>query len=310
MDLEKMRSVLTAGRKAANGTYYVHIGDLNWWTHYTYPGQELWEYIYLWESAQGDGQLEGWALLNPHFGTFDVFINPSLRGSEHAAKMYIWAEACAAGFALSQGGDHISTIWILSDDQVLDAHLKSRGFKRDAEYHVYMTRSLDEELLPVVLPQGYQVTDMHNDNNAEQRAAASYAAFQSRTPWERYLERYCRFRRSPVYKPEHDLVISAPGGRLASFCLIWLDEENRVGLFEPVGTHPEYQRLGLGKAIMLAGLQRMRAEGMQTAIVNTEHDNLGAQQLYQSVGFQKTNRLYAYTKQLENDSDRGQEHGI
>jgi hypothetical protein len=29
-DLDRMRALLQAGRKAANGSYYVHIGDLNW----------------------------------------------------------------------------------------------------------------------------------------------------------------------------------------------------------------------------------------------------------------------------------------
>jgi len=28
-DLEKMESILTTGRKAANGAYYVHVGDLH-----------------------------------------------------------------------------------------------------------------------------------------------------------------------------------------------------------------------------------------------------------------------------------------
>ncbi|MDP3183850.1 MAG: hypothetical protein Q8M58_01115 [Anaerolineales bacterium] len=34
-DLEKMESILTAGRNAANGAYYVHMGDLRWWMFYT-----------------------------------------------------------------------------------------------------------------------------------------------------------------------------------------------------------------------------------------------------------------------------------
>lgn len=298
-DLEFMRSLLITGRRAANGTYYVHIGDLSWWIYYTYPDQELWEHIYLWESSQGDGELEGWALLDPQSCTFDVFVHPALRGSERSKKMYIWAEERAAEIVASQGGNDISTIWILSDDQVLVSLLVGRGFEREQDFHVHMTRALDQELPQAVLPHGFQVRDMNDEKNTEQRAIASYKAFRSRTPWERYFKRYRNFRLSPIYVPEHDLVISAPDGRVASFCLIWLDEVNHVGLFEPVGTHPEFQRLGLAKAVMLEGLQRMRTAGMQTAIVNTEHNNLGAQKLYQTVGFQKTKRLYAYTKKLD-----------
>lgn len=140
--MEFMHGLLVDGWKAANGTYYVHIGDLNWWTYYTYYGQELWEYIYLWEPPQGDGTLEGWELLDPQFCTFDVFVHPALRGSERGAETYIWAEESAAEIATSQGRNDISTIWILSDDHVLTAFLKGRGFRRDAEYHIQMTQAL------------------------------------------------------------------------------------------------------------------------------------------------------------------------
>jgi hypothetical protein len=39
-DLDKMRALLQAGRQAANGTYYVHVGDLNWWLFYP-QGKDL-----------------------------------------------------------------------------------------------------------------------------------------------------------------------------------------------------------------------------------------------------------------------------
>ena len=32
-DLEAMANLLMAGRKANNGSYYIHIGDLNWWLY-------------------------------------------------------------------------------------------------------------------------------------------------------------------------------------------------------------------------------------------------------------------------------------
>ncbi len=104
---------------------------------------------------------------------------------------------------------------------------------------------------------------------------------------------------SPAYVPELDLVTESPDGQFASFCMCWLDPVNRVGLFEPVGTHPDFQRLGLGKAVMLEGLRRMQTGGMQTAIVGAESDNLAAQSLYRSMGFQAVNRLWTYRKVVE-----------
>jgi GNAT superfamily N-acetyltransferase len=46
---------------------------------------------------------------------------------------------------------------------------------------------------------------------------------------------------------------------------------NRVGLFEPVGTRPQFRRQGLATALMLGGLQRLRERGMQAALVTGDH---------------------------------------
>ena len=59
--------------------------------------------------------------------------------------------------------------------------------------------------------------------------------------------------RSPVYCHNLDIVAIAPDGQIGAFCIVWMDPVNKVGLFEPVGTHPDYQRKGLGKAVMVEG---------------------------------------------------------
>jgi ribosomal protein S18 acetylase RimI-like enzyme len=128
---------------------------------------------------------------------------------------------------------------------------------------------------------------------------AGHAAFGLDKPFEVYWPRYQRFVRSPAFSPDLNLVIMAPGDRCASFCTCWLDPVNRVGLFEPVGTHPDFQGLGLGKAVMMEGLHRMQDGGMRTAIVGAESDNPTAECLYRSIGFQAVNKLCTYRKHLE-----------
>jgi hypothetical protein len=64
--------------------------------------------------------------------------------------------------------------------------------------------------------------------------------------------------------PEHrhllDQVLDEPDareavsdGRFASYALVWPDDENSVGLFEPVGTRAEFRRRGLGAAVCTFG---------------------------------------------------------
>jgi mycothiol synthase len=297
-DLKRMLDLLIVGRKAKNGTYYIHAGDLSYWLYYMDPDQELINHTYVWENPERGGELDGWALLTPNWRTFDVFVNPDLRGSPKAEAMYRWAEERIAEIAASLGKREIFTIWIIEHDQVMAAYLKGRDFECFHEHHIQMMRSLGENLPQPKLPEGYKVRHVFGEREAELRAAASYASFQSSMPWKSYVSRYHKFMRSPGYNAENELVVAAPDGRIASFCIIWLDKENKVGLFEPVGTHPDFQRMELGKALMLTGLQHMQAQGMQTAIVNTDHDNLAALGLYRSAGFQASNRLLTYVKKL------------
>jgi mycothiol synthase len=95
---------------------------------------------------------------------------------------------------------------------------------------------------------------------------------------------------------ENNLFVRSPDGHGASACMIWFDHENKVGLFEPVGTHPHYQKMGLGKAVLYEGLRRMQAAGMQTAIVSTAPENIAAIALYRSVGFEVTMRFVELSK--------------
>jgi ribosomal protein S18 acetylase RimI-like enzyme len=96
------------------------------------------------------------------------------------------------------------------------------------------------------------------------------------------------------YDPSLDSVVVTPEGGVAAAALAWLDVENKVGEFEPVATHPAFQRQGLGKAVLLRGLAEMRDRGMTSAIVQTNATNDAAIALYQSVGFRIASRSSEY----------------
>lgn len=73
------------------------------------------------------------------------------------------------------------------------------------------------------------------------------------------------------------------GGEYASFCTVWFDALTRTGAFEPVGTAPDHQQRGLGKAVMIAGLQQLERLGATIAFVSSFSPHALA--LYSSVGF-------------------------
>ena len=90
----------------------------------------------------------------------------------------------------------------------------------------------------------------------------------------------------------------APDGSFASYCLVWFDAANRQGLFEPVGTHPDHQRRGLGKAVLAEGLRRLKALGALSAFVNSHLSNVASNMLYESVGFRLVDENHRWKKTL------------
>lgn len=294
-DLESARAILSAGRKAAGPVYYVHCGDLHWWLFYLDP--DFQQRLFL-AGHDPDGSVMGWALLSPRFRAFDVFVHPDPAFFEQRQALALWAEEQLGSMALEQGGKDLRTMWVSEHDSRFIAHLEARGFARSDFYMNHMERALDDRLPEPQLPPEYCLRSVEGEHEVRQRAAVAHAAFESSKSIEIYTEGYLRFMRSPVYTPELDLVAVASGGTFAAFCLCWLDPVNQVGHFEPVGTHPDFRRKGLGAAVLNAGLRQMRARGMKTASVCVESDNPAAQRLYEAVGFRVIHRICTYTKPL------------
>lgn len=296
-DLEKMRVILQNGRKSKNGTYYVHVGDLNWWLFYPAWAFNFSRDIFVWDDPLDAEHLNGWALLSSEWCTFDVCINPMMRGTPSGEQMYFWAEEKITAIARASGKAKIRVMWIGQDDLILDEMLTMRGFQRVRE-DVCMTCSLEQPIPMPFIQTDYVLRSVLGEEEAQARAAAQHGAFNSSTAFELYSQRYLQFMRSPVYSPELNVVAVAADKRIGAFCIVWLDTVNRVGYFEPVGTHPDFQQKGLGRGVMLEGLHRLKERGMTSASVCTSQDNLPAIKLYESVGFRIINRLGLYEKDI------------
>ena len=175
-DLDKMRTLLQMGRQANNSSYYVHAGDLTWWLFYPPLSGDFWQHIFLWEDAAGE--LMGWALLSPEGWTFDVYVQPVLRGTPQALQMYAWAAEKVTAIAHAAGRSQVSMMWVAQDDQVLKSWLQGLGFQ-PAPWYVYLTRSLEEVLPEPALPDGYVVRSCAGEAEVRERAAAQYGSFGS-----------------------------------------------------------------------------------------------------------------------------------
>ena len=295
-DFIAMTSILAIGRKTDRNSYYVHTGDLSWWMFYSDHDEAHWQtHVCLWEC---DGQTVGWTLLDPDWRSFDVYLLPELHDLPIEEHILDWSIDQLAQMVRQKGDWEIQTIWVADHDTRRIHQLERRGFERSDYAMWYLERLLEEALPEPILPNGYSLHQVSQQADIKPRAAAAYRAFASRKPFEEYWPRYQRFTDSPVYLSSMDLVTVAPEGDFSSFCIVWPDPVNHVGLFEPVGTHPDFQSRGLGRAVVTEGLRQLQHWGMQRAAVCVEADNLTAQRLYEAVGFQKQFQLYTYVKSI------------
>jgi ribosomal protein S18 acetylase RimI-like enzyme len=295
-----MLNLLVEGRAANNGTYYVHTGDVSWWLYYHDTGASFSEQIALWEA---EGRMLGWVLFTPDERMFDLFVHPTLRGTAEAAELHDWAEARLAAMVRARGGKDIRTGEIAEADTVRRGLLEARGFMLAAEgehlHHTFvMLRALNAPLPDAPLPPGFSIRGCLGEPELEARARMQHSAFQSKWEWGPYTARWRRFMQSPVYVGERDIVAAAPDGRIGSAAIHWLDSVNGVGYFEPVGTHPDFQRLGLGRAVLAESLRRMQVAGLTHAAVCCDGDNPRALAFYQACGFQIVNTLLMYCKEI------------
>ncbi len=299
-DLERMRALVIDGTHAKIPASYMHPGCLDWATHYPPDEQANQRNLYLWERVDGyHPALQAWAIFLQNEGSFDLFVQPALHGTPlHASVMdeYVaWAEARARAAGLNQ----LWPFWAMDYDQVQVRLLQARGFvvtQVDPAPPLF-ERALDD--LPALrLPDGFTVQGVKNLEDGQQRARVTHGAFQPNDDWDGYWAKYAQFIGSAVYDGERDLFVRAPDGRGASACTLWFDPVNAVGLFEPVGTHPDFQGQGLGKAVMTEGLRRMQAAGMRRAIVGFDPNNAPALALYSSLGFKASAYFTVARKEL------------
>ncbi|MFB7114664.1 GNAT family N-acetyltransferase [Streptomyces sp. NPDC056190] len=134
-----------------------------------------------------------------------------------------------------------------------------------------------------VLPNGFRFRTA--DEAGPQAAVQAHVDAWAPSPYT--AEGYEGVRRTPPYRGDLHVLVEAPDGTMAASTIMWLDEVNKTAEFEPVGTHPDYRRLGLGRAMLLHGMRLAREAGahhMTVACLGAP-GHPQARGLYYSVGF-------------------------
>jgi ribosomal protein S18 acetylase RimI-like enzyme len=223
----------------------------------------------------------------------DVFleIHPGYRCLEN--EMLAWAEQDHLARRPNDGREWRLNTTVYDFDQQRARLLVRRGY-RHLGLAGYKRRCTVDRPIPVgEPPPGYEVRPV-TDDKMEAWAAVVGAAFDNPLS---SAERCRSWLQAPTNRRDLNLVAVAPDGTFASFAIVWLDEANAIGMFEPVGTHPDYRRRGLAKAVLCEGLRRLKVLGATTAYVGCGTGSDVAR-LYESAGFTDYDEEHHWRKEF------------
>lgn len=237
-------------------------------------GERFWEsFTHLWEV---EGSVVG--VVHPEDGG-DLWleVDPDFRHLED--EMFAWGEAHPS--PPRRAGQQLVT-FVESNDTYRQAVLEKRGWTEGPVREHLRERPMRGAIPEGPVPPGYVVRalDLTTTRDSEGRAAVSRASFGN----ERTGEMMKTLALAPGYDPDLDLAAIAPDGTFAAYTTVWWDAVNRYVVFEPVGTHSEYRRLGLASAVIAEGLRRAEALGADTAFVGSGAGR-PSNVLYEGLGF-------------------------
>jgi mycothiol synthase len=293
-DLAAIKRFLSTVCADLRPTYHWHLGNLLWSMYHT-TAVNRYRDLRLWEDESGT--ILGFAWFDePNMVDFQTTPELHAGGGEDATveEMLAWGANRAAEFPSSDQPKKLVT-WASDADTHLISYLSRRGFARDELALVHLCRGLEQDIPEPTLAEGWQVRHVADHREFDQRVELHRSVW---APSRSTVQGYENLRAAPGYRPELDLVVVAPDGTFASYCICWFDPVSRSGVFEPVGTRPDLQGRGLGRIVMLEGLRRIRVLGGTLAIVTTNAPNSRAIRLYEGVGFREINRDHQYSKKL------------
>ena len=231
-----------------------------------------------WETDKGELA----AVLHP-FGDGEIrlHIHSHSRTQEFEDEVFAYAEK---HYPEETENQKYIIVPVFSDDVLRQEVLTRRGYTRRPGWNHHYWRDLTAPLPVTPIPDGFNIRSMGDVSEHASRSRCSWRAFHSDEPTTNYDGDFSWFKNlqsAPLYRRDLDIVAGAPNGEISAFCTIYYDDYTRSAVTVLVGVAAEYWRCGLGKAVVLEGMHRLKQLGC-TRIFSTANEE-PADALYHSV---------------------------
>ncbi|MGB3266333.1 MAG: GNAT family N-acetyltransferase [Microcoleus sp.] len=260
--------------------------------------------VQLWED--GNCKLIGLALLDRPDSTDEIeaclwfYVHPKVRGEGLEKDIIKWGETRLGEVGKQRNLPAKLRTYSREDKTDLMLLLEKQGFEVD-RYFLTMGRSLAEPIPAPEFPADFALTHVSGEQDIQPWVEMFNQSFIDH--WNHHdltAETVRYWMQDPNYQPELDLIAvsgdslrdSFASRKFAAFCDCQIKPQKNTnsstkdGWIELLGTRRDFRKMGLGKAMLLAGLHKLKAAGANTAKLSVDADSLtGATKLYKSVGF-------------------------
>jgi mycothiol synthase len=243
-------------------------------------------------------ELVAWAALQTPFWTIDYVCHPKSEINLHS-EILTWADQRARITLGTVYGHPAWFIKVYSRQINRINDLEKAGFKCQSDVGdnswstVLMRRSTQTRVKIYKPPLGFTVRPLAGEKEVKDYVELHQSVFESKNMTVDW--RMCTLRQ-PDYKPDLDIVVESPDGRLGAFCICWLDENSLDGRVEPLGCHKDFRRYALGRVALSEGLHSLQSRGAQNIFVETDSYRNTAFRLYESFDFQVIQDVLVYRK--------------
>jgi mycothiol synthase len=251
------------------------------------------------------GRLLAWVILQIPFDALDFACHPEVEAAL-LPEMLAWADEYSRAHheIIPLGTPEDQPCWfvnVFADQAERICTLEAAGFACQAdvgEYSwtkVFMQRPADLPVKEYRIPPGFVVRPLAGESEVEAYVQLHRAIFGTKNmtaDWKRRLLQH------PDYTPDLDLIVATPDGRLAAFCVCWLDRHGPelIGQIEPLGCHRDFRHFALGRVALAEGLRRMQAHGAKKLFVEANNWRNTAFRLYESMGFKVVRDVLVYRR--------------
>ena len=242
------------------------------------------EYLKVWEAFDEVQQIARGIIAVSYIkpsGSCWLSVHPSYTSA--AREIVLWMQNRVKGMKGDEGKEVKMDFVVDDDDEELILLLSDLGFQKGEIDGDKQIRPIGCPVPTYSLPEGYTIRHAVIETDFQKYREVQMAVFRHIVNMSKELLQL--YSTASFYHEDLDIIAVDPDGKFAAFCTARIDPLSKIAELEPVGTHPNYRKLGLARAVICESLKRLEKYKPSALVILGAAPTEGARRLYESVGF-------------------------